>query len=69
MSDDTTPVLLRAIRTDVADLRADIAELKERVGALEGSVASLFRRVDRMGSDLEHITRRLDIVDETVGGA
>jgi nitrate/nitrite-specific signal transduction histidine kinase len=30
---------------------------------LEGSVASLSRRVDRMGGDLEQIKRRLDLVD------
>jgi hypothetical protein len=40
-----------------------MVEVKERLGLLEGSVASLSRRVDRIGGDVEQIKRRLDLVD------
>lgn len=44
-------------------LAGDMVEVKERIGLLEGAVASLSRRVDRIGGDVEQIKRRLDLVD------
>jgi predicted nuclease with TOPRIM domain len=44
-------------------LAGDMVEVKERLGLLEGAVASLSRRVDRIGGDVEQIKRRLDLVD------
>lgn len=69
MSDDMVLILLRAIRADIADLKADGIEMKERLGALEGGLASVSRRVDRIAGDVERIKRRLDIVDVGVSGA
>ncbi len=63
--DNMVLTLLRAIRGDVAQIKGDIIEIKERIGFLEGSYASLSRRVDRMGGDVERIKVRLDIVDVT----
>ena len=55
--------LLRAIRGDIGQMKGDVIEIKERLGFLEGSYASLSRRVDRLGGDVERIKVRLDIVD------
>ena len=40
----------------------DFVEIKERLGILDSQYASLSRRVDRTGGDVEVIKRRLDIV-------
>lgn len=61
---------LRAIRAKLDDMAADVVELKQRMGLLEGQVAHLFgqyailsSRVDRIDARLERIERRLDLVD------
>ena len=55
--------LLRAIRGDVGHTRSDVIEIKERLGLLEGGYASLSRRVDRIGGDVERINVRLELSD------
>jgi hypothetical protein len=55
--------MLRAIRGDLADVKADLIELKQRVGLLEGRYASLSTRVDRIAGDVALIKRRLDLVE------
>jgi hypothetical protein len=55
--------MLRAIRGDLAEVKADLAELKQRVGLLEGQYASLSTRVDRIAGDVMLIKRRLDLVE------
>lgn len=55
--------LLRAIRGDIAEIKADTAEIKERVGLLESQYASLSRRLDRQGGDIEQIRQRLNLAD------
>ena len=54
---------LRAIRGDLADLKADMIEVQTRVGDLEGLYANLSSRVDRLAGDIQHIKRRLDLVE------
>ena len=63
--DNLTLNLLRAIRADVGQIKTDIIEIKERLGFLEGVYASMSRRVDRIGGDVERIKVRLDLVDTT----
>jgi len=63
MSDNIVLELLRAIRGDLSNIKADVIELKERMGLLEAQYSSLSRRVDRMGGDVEQIKRRLEIAD------
>jgi predicted nuclease with TOPRIM domain len=46
-----------------AELKSDVIEVKERLGLIEGQYASLSRRVDRIGGDVDQIKRRLDLVD------
>ena len=55
--------LLRAIRGDLAEMKADLVELKQHVGLLEVQYASLSGRVDRIGGDVVLIKRRLDLVE------
>jgi hypothetical protein len=55
--------LLRAIRGDLAEIKTDLAELRQRVGLLEGQYASLSSRVDRIACDVLQIRRRLDLVE------
>ena len=54
---------LRRIDTKVDGLRADMVEVKERIGFLEEQYASISRRVDRIAGDVERIKMRLDLVD------
>ena len=55
--------LLRAIRAEQSEIRADLAEVKERLGILESQYASLSRRVDRLGGDMEQVKRRLGLIE------
>ena len=64
MSDDLVLILLRGIRDDISAIKGDMAEVKERLGLLEGFYASLSRRLDRVGGDVERIKVRLELVDE-----
>jgi hypothetical protein len=63
MSDNIVIDLLRAIRADIGELKVDMREVKERLGILEQQYASMSRRVDRIGGDVERIKTRLDLVD------
>ena len=54
---------LRAMRSDLADIKTDMVEVKTRLGHMEGLYASLSGRVDRIGADVLQIKRRLDLVD------
>lgn len=55
--------MLRAIRGDLAELKADFLEVKERLGLLEGQYASMYRRLDRLSGDMELVKRRLNLID------
>jgi predicted nuclease with TOPRIM domain len=61
--DSLVLVYLRRIDKNVADLREDVREVRTRLGFLEEQYASLSRRVDRIGGELEQVRRRLDIAD------
>jgi predicted nucleic acid-binding Zn-ribbon protein len=51
---------LRAIRSDIGDLKTSMVEVKERLGFLEAQYAGISRRIDRIDNRLE---RRLDLVE------
>jgi hypothetical protein len=55
--------LLRAIRSDIGEMKADLIEIKQRIGFLEGQYANLSGRVDRMAGDIALIKRRPDLVE------
>ena len=66
--------LLRAIRNDVAEIRADLLEVKQRLTTLEIQVgnlvateqshyAQLMLRMDRHDVRLDRIERRLDLTE------
>ena len=66
MSDAPQSLVLelpRAIRGDIGELKADVIEVKERLGLIEQQYASLSRRVDRVGGDVELIKRRLELTE------
>ncbi len=77
MSDDPenlTLVLLREMRAEARErfnvsdakmdaVRADIVEIRQRLGFLEGGYASLSTRVDRVVGAVERIERRLGLVE------
>ncbi len=63
--EDIVLTLLRAIRTDISTIRSDMAEVKERLGLLEAGCSSLSRRVDRLGGEIETLTRRFDVIEAT----
>jgi predicted nuclease with TOPRIM domain len=46
-----------------AELKADMIEVKERLGLIEGQYSSISRRVDRISGDVDQIRRRLDLAD------
>jgi len=54
---------LRAIRDDLAGLRTDMVEVKERLGLIESQYASLSRRLDRLSGDMELVKRRLNLIE------
>lgn len=60
--ENLTLACLRRLDTKMDGLTADMREVKERLGTLESQSASLSRRVDRLGGDVEEIRRRLDLV-------
>ena len=45
------------------ELKADVIEVKERLGFIEQQYASISRRVDRMAGDVELIKRRLELTE------
>jgi hypothetical protein len=66
MADETNNLFLehlRAIRGEIADVKADLVEIKTRLGHMEGLYANLSGRVDRMAGDVVQIKRRLDLVE------
>ncbi|RJF89720.1 hypothetical protein D3874_24395 [Oleomonas cavernae] len=54
---------LRHLRGMMDNMRVDILEIKERLGILERQYASISNRVDRMDVRLDHIERRLGLVE------
>ena len=62
-SDNLVLQMLRAIRGDLSEVKADLVEIKQRVGLLEGQYASLSARLDRVAGDVALIKRRLDLVE------
>ena len=62
VSDNLVLELLRAIRGGIGEIKADLVEVKERLGILKSQYASLSCRLDRLTGDVEQIKRRLDIV-------
>jgi len=56
--------LLRAIRADTSEIKADISEIRHRVGLVEMGYAAMQQRMDRLVGDIEQIKRRLELVDD-----
>jgi septation ring formation regulator EzrA len=63
MSDNLVLEMLRAIRSDITELKTTASEIMERLGLLKMQYSSASRRVDRIGGDLERIKARLELQD------
>lgn len=63
MSGNLVLEMLRQIRDQNDNIRADLQEIKERLGALETQYASLSNRLDRLSGEVEVIKRRLGVVE------
>ena len=66
MSDERADLILdhlRPIRSDIAEIKTELVEIKQRIGSLEGQYANLSSPVDRMAGDVALIKPRLDLVE------
>jgi len=66
MSDQRADLILehlRAIRGDSAEMKADLVEIKQRLGLIEAQYANVSVQVDRIAGDIALIKRRLDLVE------
>jgi hypothetical protein len=57
---------LRRTASEVDGLRTDMVEVKERLGFLGEQYASISRRLDRVGGDVERIQSHLELVDAPI---
>jgi hypothetical protein len=60
-AEDLVLVLLPAIREDISEIKLDMREVKRRLGIIEENYASLSRRVDRLGDQVERVNTRLEL--------
>lgn len=59
---DSLPLrYLRRIDEKLDNIAADVRELKQRMGFVEESLASVSRRTDRLDDRLDRIDRRLNL--------
>jgi hypothetical protein len=64
MTDEQTSIavtFLRRIEAHTDETQADMAELKQRIELLGSGYASLSRRLDRIGGNVEQIKLRLGL--------
>jgi len=55
--------LLRAIRTDIGEIKETLRETQMRPYALELNYVSMRPQLDRVAGDVERIKRRLELTD------
>lgn len=67
MSDETSNLILshlRAMRSDIHDMKEGQREIRGRLANLEASYANLSARVDRMDDRIARIETRLELTDQ-----
>ena len=62
-SDNLVLSLLRAIRTDIGEIKETLRETQMRLYALELNYVSMRPQLDRVAGDVERIKRRLELTD------
>jgi len=55
--------LLRAVRTDIGEIKETLRETQMRLYALELNYVSMRPQRDRVAGDVERIKRRLELTD------
>ena len=60
-SDNLVLSLLRAIRTDIGEIKETLRETQMRLYALELNYVSMRPQLDRVAGDVERIKRRLEL--------
>jgi gamma-glutamylcyclotransferase (GGCT)/AIG2-like uncharacterized protein YtfP len=55
--------LLRAIRTDIAEIKETLRETQMRLYALELNYVSMRPQLDRVAGDVQRIKRRLELTE------
>jgi hypothetical protein len=66
MSDQRIDLMLdhlRAIRGDLAEMKTDLVEIKQRLGLIEAQYASVSAGLTGIAGDIARIKRRLDLVE------
>ena len=61
--DNIVLIYLRRIDAKVDRLAEDMHDVKVRLTAVEEGLVGVHRRIDRLEARVEHIERRLDLVD------
>ncbi len=61
--DNVVLVLLRKIDERTERMADDLQDLKSRVTSVEGGLAGVNRRLDRLDNRVERIERRLELTD------
>ncbi len=61
--DNIVPALLREIRSERAEMRGDLLEIKQRLGSLEQGYSSMSVRIDRMADDVRRLNVRRGLVE------
>ncbi len=56
--------VLQRIQGDLADLKIDTCEIRQRIGSLEVQMFGMPMRMDRRDEPMERIMRRLDLIDD-----
>jgi hypothetical protein len=66
MSENTPNLVLehlRAIRTELHEIREEQLEQRGRLGSIERGISHMTREIAEMGLRLDRIERRLDLVE------
>ena len=61
--DNIVLALLREIRSEQAEMRGDLLEIKERLGILEQGYSSMSVRIDRMAGDVRRLNIRAGLIE------
>lgn len=59
--------LLRAMRTDISDIKSDIRDMKARMASLESYIATLHGDQARSGVKMDELATRVERLEKRAG--